>query len=150
MDRRARILKFAQNQELIVLSTVSADGTPESATVECTVTDSLEIIFQTFRQYRKYKNLLFQRRISAVFGWRDAVTVQYEGEAEELRGELLSYYRELYLRKIPSAKRFAEMEGATLFRVRPIWSRYTDISKEPSEVYELDLSIGYVPPEQEL
>lgn len=123
----------------MVLSTVSPAGNPEAATVECVVTESFQVIFQTFQRYRKYTNLLSHRTIAAVFGWSGHVSVQFEGEAELLCEELLADSCAYYLRKVPSAKRFMDMEGACLFRIHPLWARYTDISKEPSEVFEINL-----------
>lgn len=146
-EDRAHILRFVQEQGLTVLSTVSADGNPESATVECVVTDDFEIIFDTFQHFRKYTNLQANKRISAVFGWRDDITVQFEGEAEELSGELLDHYQGYYLRKIPSARKFAEMKDISWFRVIPKWARFTDVSREPWEIIELDLASSYTRPE---
>jgi len=131
----------------MVLSTVSADGRPESATVECAVTDDFEIVFDTFCHFRKYTNLRLHKYVSAVFGWRDDITVQFEGEVEELSGDLLDYYQGYYLKKIPSAEKFASMTDVAWFRVLPRWARYTDVSREPWDSIELDLSSSYIRPE---
>ena len=146
-EQRDKLKNFVQQQGLMVLSTVAVDGKPESATLECALTDDLEIIFDTFHHFRKYENLLARPNVSAVFGWRDDITVQYEGRAEELSGKLLEYYQGFYLRKIPSARKFAEMPDISWFRVTPKWARYTDVSLDPWETFELDLSLTYVRPE---
>ena len=136
-----------QQQGLMVLSTVSLDNLPESATVECAVTDEFEVVFDTFQYYRKYKNLSTNPNVCCVFGFRDDKTVQFEGTAEELKGQLLEYYQGYYLRKIPTAKKFAAMDDVSWFRIKPKWVRYTDVSKDPYEVVEIDLKSDYVCPE---
>ncbi len=142
----SKILNFIRKQKLMILSTVSAESTPESATMEFAVVNNFEVVFQTFKHYRKYANLLAHKKVSIVFGWNDNMTVQFEGDAQLLSGELLDSYRDYYLRKVPSARKFSEMKGATLFRIHPKWARYTDLSKKPTEVFEVNLASSYVIP----
>ena len=137
-DSRNNILQFIKPQLLTVLSTVSPDGVPESATVECAVTDEFEVVFDTFRSFRKYRNLCNNPNVALVFGCRDDVTVQLEGCVRLLDGELLDYYQTYYLRRIPSAKKFAENPEVSWFCVTPRWIRYTDVSKEPWKVLEVN------------
>ncbi len=55
-------------QKLGVLSTVNAQGTPESALVGIAVTSDLEIIFDTVKTSRKYTNLVANSAAAFVVG----------------------------------------------------------------------------------
>lgn len=124
----------------MVLSTVAVHEKPEAATLECAVMDNLHVIFDTFRHFRKYTNLCRNPAVAMVFGWRDAVTVQLEGKAEELSADLLEYYQGFYLRKVPGAYKFAIDPKVAWFRVIPSWLRYTDVARDPWRTFELDLT----------
>src|SRR3989344_962237 len=96
MDQEAKqkILDFLKKHSLTVLSYVNEKDTPQSATIEYMVTDNLEILFNTFSDKRKYKNIVERSDVSFVVGWDwdENITVQYEGIAEELKGiDLLKY-----------------------------------------------------------
>ena len=73
--------------------------------------DDLELIFDTFTSSRKYKNLQKNNNVSFVIGWDDNITVQYEGIAQEVKGEEAEKYKQIYWEKNPEAKRWASKEG---------------------------------------
>ena len=74
-----------------------------------------------------------------MIGWDENITVQYEGEASELKGEEMNKYKEIYFEKNPRAKKWEEREGITYFKVVPKWIRYSDLNKNPWEIFEINL-----------
>src|SRR3989344_4030845 len=87
MDKKKLILDFIKRNNLAVLSTVSPENTSQSAVLEFGETNDFEIIFDSFSNARKYKNLKQNNNVSLVIGWDENITVQYEGLAEEIKGE---------------------------------------------------------------
>lgn len=138
-DQKKRILDFLKRHTLAVVATVDSRGHPQAAVVEFSETDDLEIIFDTFSTYRKYKNLQSDPRVAMVIGWDDEVTVQYEGVAHELRGEELERSQDIHCGKLPKAKKFLSMPQMRYFKVTPVWIRYSDLHVDPWEVFEVKL-----------
>jgi hypothetical protein len=85
MDRIA-LHSFMVRHRFGVVSSISGDGTPQSALVGIAVTPQLEIIFDTVRSSRKYPNLIARPVCSFVVGWAGEQTVQFEGHAAESNG----------------------------------------------------------------
>jgi len=139
MNQKKIILDFIKKQRLAVISTVGIDSKPESAVLEFGETEKLEIIFDTFSTSRKYKNLQTNKNVSLVIGWDENITVQYEGVAEEVRGKEAKEYQQIYWNKNPKAQRWESREDITYFKVMPKWIRYSDLRKEPWEVFEISL-----------
>lgn len=133
------ILNFIRQHKLAVLSSVSPDGKPESAVLEFGETEDLELIFDTFTFSRKFKNLQNNKNVAFVIGWDEDITVQYEGIAEEVKGEKAEKYKEAYWSKNPKAKRWETKEGITYFKVTPKWIRYSDLNQDPWNVFEITL-----------
>lgn len=122
-----------------MLATIHTDkACPEAAVLEFSETDDLEIIFDTFSTYRKYKNLQDNPKIALVIGWDGDITVQYEGIAKELSGEELEQCKRIHIQKLPKAVKFENMKVVRYFKVKPTWIRYSDLSKDPWEVFEAD------------
>lgn len=139
MNQKKIILDFIKKQRLAVISTVGIDSKPESAVLEFGETEKLEIIFDTFSTSRKYKNLQTNKNVSLVIGWDENITVQYEGVAEEVRGKEAKEYQQIYWNKNPKAQRWESREDITYFKVMPKWIRYSDLRKDPWEVFEISL-----------
>ena len=135
-NQKQRILAFLKQNKTCVLATISPDGKPEAAVVEYVTTDKLELIFNTFTSYRKYKNLRINGNVAAVIGF-GPVTVQYEGHAVEAKGEIEKMCRKLHDKQIQHKTKFNEMPETRYFKVQPRWIRYTDYSKKPWEVFEV-------------
>ena len=55
---KADIYQFMSKHKLGVLGTLSSGGDPQSALVGIAVTPELEIIFDTVRSSRKFRNLM--------------------------------------------------------------------------------------------
>ncbi len=132
------IRSFVASQDLGVLSTVGPDGAPQSALVGIAVSSELEIVFDTVTSSRKYGNLIGNPKCSFVVGCAGEVTVQYEGEATEPRGDELMRYREIYFAKLPDGRDRLSWPGITHFVVRPRWIRYCDYNQRPPLIREFD------------
>jgi hypothetical protein len=125
MDLQQRIFEFICQHRLAVIATNSVDGPPESALVGIAASSSLELVFDTTGFTRKAINLRRDPRISAVIGWEDEETVQFEGIADEPVGTELDRARALYFGAYPDGRERLSLSGLTHFLVRPTWIRFT-------------------------
>ena len=130
------LYEFIQKQTLGVLGSVSPEGTPQSSLVGIAVTPQLEIVFDTVKNSRKYRNLTAKPACSFAIGWEGETTVQYEGEAIEPRGAELERYQVVYFKKWPDGPSRLSWPGITYFAVRPKWIRYSDFNQGPPLVQE--------------
>ena len=135
-EQKKKILDFIKTQILGVVSTVDANNNPESAVVAFSETDNLELIFGSFSDTRKNKNLQNNNRVSFVISDNN-ITVQYEGLAKELSGSEAIKAREIHLFKNPSSKKYAFDEKQRFFKVTPTWIRYSDFNYNPKKVFEI-------------
>ena len=130
------VFRFMDSERYGVLTTTTNSGQPEAALVGFAVTPALEIIFDTVRSSRKYPNLKENPRVAFVVGCTTEITVQYEGEAEELEGEALAKYKPIYFRKFTDGPAREGWAGITYFVVRPKWVRYCDYNPERQRIEE--------------
>ncbi|HEY4287048.1 MAG TPA: pyridoxamine 5'-phosphate oxidase family protein [Puia sp.] len=79
---------------LAAAASISADHQPETAVLGIAVTPDLEIVFDTVRSSRKYRNLVAHPKV-ALMVWKTGATVQYEGEVREPGGPEDDGYREV-------------------------------------------------------
>lgn len=136
MDMK-NILNFIRQHELCVLSTVSLTGAPEAALVKFSLTDTFEIIFNTYNTYRKYKNLQYHPEVAVVIGGEKGITVQYEGKAVELYGKELEKYQEIFHQTHPKSQWHTHPE-TRFFKIIPTWLRYSDVRDfEKREIVEI-------------
>lgn len=137
-DQKRFVLDFIKKHELCVLSTVTPEGLPEAGAIEFAETEDLELIFDTFKTYRKYKNLQNNPNVAVVIGWDENITVQYEGKATELTGEDLRKYQSLYFKKNPDAQKWLKFPEITYFKITPTWLRYRDGNTDPMTIFEIN------------
>jgi len=130
------VFRFMDGERLGVLATVGEEERPEAALMGFAVTPKLEIIFDTLKSSRKYPNLKKNPRVAWVVGCTTEVTVQYEGEAEELEGEELAKYKKTYFAKYTDGPEREKWPGITYFVVRPKWVRYCDYNPERRRIEE--------------
>lgn len=124
------LIQFIQRHRLAVVSTTSGEQ-PEAAVVGIAVTPELGIVFDTVRSSRKYANLISHPKV-AVTIWKGDQTVQFEGEAVELKGAADDAYREVYYAVFPEGReRTRTWEGLVHFLVRPRWIRYSNFTDPP-------------------
>jgi pyridoxine/pyridoxamine 5'-phosphate oxidase len=130
------LFHFIEQSKLGVLSSIGPSGKPQSALVGFAVTEKLEIIFDTIKASRKYGNLIARPECALVFGWSGEQTVQYEGIAEELAGEPLRRYQDIYFSVWPDGPARANWPGIVYFVIRPEWLRYSDFDQNPPLIRE--------------
>lgn len=131
MFGEAELYTFITKFRLGVLGTVSDNNTPQSALVGFAVTPGLELIFDTVKNSRKYPNLTSRPSSSFVIGWSGEQTVQYEGEAQELRPPDLERYQKIYFEVWPECRAHLTWPGIVYFLVHPTWIRYSDFDQSP-------------------
>jgi hypothetical protein len=139
MDRPA-LYSFMSKHRYGVVSSSSAEGTPQSALVGIAVSPELEIIFDTVRSSRKYPNLIARPACSVVVGWAGEQTVQFEGIAREPIGPDLERCQQTYYTVWPDGPARLSWPGITYFVVRPRWIRYSDFDQRPPLIEETNFS----------
>jgi len=133
---RAEFYRFMKRCRLGVLGTVGESGLPQSALIGIAVSDQLEVVFDTVKSSRKYRNLVANPACSLAVGWSGADTVQYEGVAEELQASALDAYQQLYFSVWPDGPSRLAWPGIVYFVVRPSWIRYSDFGQAPPLIRE--------------
>ena len=136
MDK-ANIHAFMARCRYGVVSSIANDGSPQSALVGIAVTPELEIIFDTLRSSRKYRNLIARPACSFVVGWNGEQSVQYEGNAVEPQGAEMERIREAYFAVWPDGRARLAWQGLTHFVVKPRWLRYSDFDQSPPQIVEM-------------
>lgn len=136
------ILEFMKEHLICVVSTLNADSTIESAAVAFTELDDLQIAIQTPNTTRKYANLKQNPTISLVIGWNpeNMKTIQYQGEAHEATESEKEIIQIRQIQKNPASKKYAYLPDNKYFLIKPNWIRYSDLSKNPQEVFEVNLT----------
>jgi general stress protein 26 len=125
------IYSFMKRHNLAVISTLSMDNKPEAALIGIAVSENLEIVFDTVKTSRKYKNLLQNPFVAIVIGRDNETTVQYEGIADELSNVGDEYYKEIYYGVYPDGrKRAATWPDIVHFKITPRWIRYSDFNED--------------------
>jgi uncharacterized pyridoxamine 5'-phosphate oxidase family protein len=127
---------FLASCRLGVVGTIGSDNRPESSLLGIATSDKLEIIFDTLNSTRKYRNLIARPACSFAIGWTGEQTVQYEGEAKELRGSELGHFQEIYFGAWPECRSHLSWTGITYFLVRPRWIRFSDFDQRPPFIRE--------------
>jgi general stress protein 26 len=138
-DQRKKITVLLKANQFCVLATNSTTGTPESAVVAFSNTSDLEIVFASFKQTRKNKNLEKDPHISMVIGWDNLTTLQVEGTAEVVVGEERARLEDAHCLKNQLSNKYRNDPRQVYFKVRPRWIRYSNFSVDPQEVWEVDL-----------
>jgi pyridoxine/pyridoxamine 5'-phosphate oxidase len=136
---QAALYEFIKQKRLGVVSSISADGEPQSALVGIAVTPQFEIIFDTTNTSRKYANLVANPACSFVVGWDGEQTVQFEGNAAQPAGTELARCQAIYFSVWPDGKARLAWPGIAYFVVTPTWIRYSDYDRDPPLIEELKL-----------
>lgn len=138
---KQRILDFLRSRPLAVISTIDeVTGQPEAALIAFAERANLELIFQTFTDTRKYRNLQRNNQVALVIGWdEDYVTLQYEGRACKVeQAEAAAYKKEFLAKGTPSTAAFLDNPKSQLFKIRPTWISYHDYGCLHPETLELE------------
>ena len=139
---KTELCDYIAHQRMGALGTVSPEGAPQSALIGIAVTPALELIFDTLRSSRKYRNLAANAACSLSIGWTGESTVQYEGEARELSAGELSEYQKIYFENFPDGPDRLSWAGITYFAVKPKWIRYSDFAQNPPLIEEFTFPIA--------
>jgi ADP-ribose pyrophosphatase YjhB (NUDIX family) len=126
-------LAFARRQKYGVVSTTSADGSPQSAVVGLAFGDDFEIVFDTLGTSRKAANLRRDERVSIVV-WEGERTLQIDGVADEPDGDERERVRAIYFETFPDGRARLSWPSLTHFRVRPTWIRDSDFDTGRIEI----------------
>ncbi len=94
------------------------------------VTPNLEIIFDTLTSTRKFKNLKANKKIAFVIGWKNEITLQYQGIAVQPVGKDLIKSKQIYFSVFPEGKEREELPNIAYFKVKPEWIRYSDFNNK--------------------
>ncbi|RXZ42621.1 pyridoxamine 5'-phosphate oxidase family protein [Crenobacter cavernae] len=137
---RHEIYEFLRLNDHAVLATVGADGRPEAALVGFIVTPALELVLDTSQLSRKYQNLRLNPQVALVIGWKDKVTLQYEGTACEPVGDELAHCKQAYFAHFPDGPEREGWPDIAYLLVRPRWLRYSDFGREPPQIIEMTLA----------
>ncbi len=133
------IYNFIIQYNLAVISTSTYDHHTEAALVGFAISSDLEIVFDTVKTSRKYKNLLQNPYVAVVIGWDNETTVQYEGLATELTGEDAERLKEIYFEVYKDGRKRAETWPHIVhFKITPTWLRYSNFN-EPVVIEEMKL-----------
>jgi general stress protein 26 len=138
VSKKEKVLALLQRSQFGVVATNSGT-TPKSAVVAVSETQDLEIIFGSFKETRKNRNLERDPRISLVIGWESAMTLQIEGEARRLEGDERITAEDIHCRKNALSKKYKDDPRQEYFKVRPKWIRYSNFSVNPQEVWEVEI-----------
>jgi len=130
------LLRFLESERLGVVGSISPEGSPQAALVGFAVTPELEIVFDTVKSSRKYRNLTKNPAASFVIGCSTEITAQFEGTAAELAGEELERYQQIYFAKWTDGPARLSWPGICYFVVRPHWIRYSDFFTSPPQIAE--------------
>jgi hypothetical protein len=137
-DQKSLITTVMDGNRLMVVAT-QWQGKPQSALVAFSRKEEFELIFGTFVETRKYRNLIADPCVAVVIGWNDdQITVQYEGIASLVSGEERDQCVAIHLAKLPEAHIYSTMENERYFKICPTWIRYSDLSLPDQEkIFEL-------------
>ena len=141
---RREVFEFIRSESLAVFGSVSPEGRPQSALVGIAVTEDLEIVFDTLRSTRKFRNIQNNPAASFVIGCTREITVQLEGLARELSpaGGELARYQQVYFSKWPDGPARLSWEGITYIAVKPTWIRFSDYLASPPRIGEIETNPG--------
>jgi PPOX class probable F420-dependent enzyme len=129
------VVAFLRGCREAVVSSLAADGAPQSAVVGIAVSDGGEIVFDTLGDTRKAANLRRDPRV-ALTAWHGEKTVQIEGLADEPAGAERERLVAVYLGAFPDGAERLKWPGITHFRITPRWTRSTDFGVSPPAIVE--------------
>jgi pyridoxine/pyridoxamine 5'-phosphate oxidase len=69
-----QFINFVRERGLAVLATRGENGAPQAALVGITATGRGELVFDTSRSSRKYRNLSAFAQVALVIGWENEMT----------------------------------------------------------------------------
>lgn len=138
MDQQ-QFINFVRQRGLAVIATRGADGAPHAALVGISATPRGELVFDTSRSSRKYRDLCAFAQVALVIGWDNEITVQCEGTADIPTGTDHDRCVQAYFAQYPDGVERAHDPDIVHVRVRPSWLRYSDYRRGSFTVEETTL-----------
>ncbi|MBL8229907.1 MAG: pyridoxamine 5'-phosphate oxidase family protein [Bryobacterales bacterium] len=139
MTFRDRVVDLLSRQQFGVVSSLGPGGHPQSAVVGVALTPALELVFDTLRSSRKYRNIAVNPAVSFC-AWDGEVTVQIDGVAREIDESEWPAYQAVYFRAFPDGPSRVSWDGLTYIVIQPRWCRLSDFSSDPPRIDEADLA----------
>ncbi len=137
-DVRKSALKFLRAQSVIVISTVSPDGEPQSATVNFITDEDFNIYFATRKSSRKFKNITSNPKVSVVAGFdvERPSTLQVQGAAEVVTENKISKLIELGEGMLAHEHNWWPLLRVTgldfaIIKITPDWARWLRFDVDP-------------------
>jgi hypothetical protein len=121
-----QFINFVRERGLAVIATRGAEGAPQAALVGIAATGRGELVFDTSRGSRKYRNLSAFAQVALVIGWDNEMTVQCEGIADIPTGADRDRCLPAYFPQHPDGVDRAHDHDIVHVRLRPSWLRYSD------------------------
>ena len=123
------------------IATVSPNGKPECAIVGYSVYDDLSLLLYTDNKSRKWHNLQVNNTIAVAIGWdANEAFIQYEGLATFITGgDLYRVSEDLFFTDHHNSLQFKGQAGSVFIKVKPLWARLTDLTKDPPRIEEVSL-----------
>lgn len=124
------------------LATASSDGCPEAATIFFKADGTYNIYFNTFPEYRKYRNLQENPR-AAVVVTQDEQSVQLEGHVEKLGREASARILYSIVKENGEPTGYLADPSSSFFKLEPDWIRVLVDSSYPPD-YRMIMGEGPV------
>ena len=136
-------MEFVRSKSVAVLSTVTPDNLPESATIYFVIGENYTLYFMTKTFSRKYTNLEKNPHAALVIGTEnEPATAQIQGIAEKItdpeefdkRMEMLkqNFFKNDYV--APLFQMAPEKNDLVIYKVIPSWIRWLDLRSEKEKV----------------
>ena len=136
-----QFINFVRQRGLAVIATRGPDGAPQAALVGIAATERGELVFDTTRSSRKYRNLSAFAQVALVIGWDNERTVQCEGTADIPTGADHDRCLQAYLAQYPDGLERAHDPDIVHVRIRPGWLRYSDY--RPGSFTVVETTLGH-------
>ncbi len=136
-------MEFLRSNSVAVISTVSSDGQPESATIYFVVDGKFTFYFMTKNFSRKYTNLETNPKVALVIGTEnEPVTAQIQGTAQRITDpkefdKTMDLLRQNFLKNDYVAPLFQlrpERNDIVAYKVIPLWMRWLDLRSDKEKV----------------
>lgn len=144
---RVIIQTFLETQSTLALSTVNAEGKPETAPVFYVSDDRFNLYWLSATHVNHSVNVLANAAVSGaiyptIWAWQEIVGLQVQGMAEVIHDERIREQILLvYLRKFQLPPSFdAAIAASTLYMMRTTWIRWINNSVKFGYKIELDLT----------
>ena len=130
---KAEMLRYMRSHRLAVVSSIGANGEPQSALMGIAVSARCEVVFDTTTDTRKHRNLLRDPRAAIVFAGPDEQTLQLEGRARPiaLSGAADADLRAVYYEVWSEGRDRLKWPNLVYWCIEPKWARYSDFAHGP-------------------